>query len=72
MPVPILFDKGLHNSGVFQQYFDERGIHVGGTERHGCLLKAMDRRVASEIVAIGREQVEQRSSFSARFGGDFA
>ena len=50
---------------------DEHGIQVyhvplespeslGRTERHGGLLKAMHRRVASsEVGAIGREQVEQ-------------
>ena len=66
----IVCDRGLHNRGVFQQYMDEHGIQVdhvplespeslGRTERHGGLLKAMHRRVASEVGAIGREQVEQ-------------
>jgi hypothetical protein len=49
---------------------DEHGIQVyhvplespdslGRTERHGGVLKAMYPRVASEVGAIGREQVEQ-------------
>ena len=70
IPVSIVCDRGLHNRGVFQQYMDEHGIQVyhvplespeslGRTERHGGLLKAMYRRVASEVGAVGREQVEQ-------------
>ena len=61
-PVAIMCDRGLHNRGVLQQYMDEHNIQVyhvplespeslGRVERHGGLLKALFRRVCTEVGA---------------------
>ena len=62
-------DRGLHNRGVLQQYMDEHNIQVyhvplespeslGRVERHGGLLKALFRRLCTEVGACTKEQVE--------------
>ena len=86
-PVAIQCDRGLHNRGVLQQYMDEHNIQVyhvplespeslGRTERHGGLLKALFRRVCTEVGASSKEQVESCltqvlcvKNDSARVGG---
>ena len=86
-PVAIMYDRGLHNRGVLQQYMDEHNIQVhhvplespeslGRVERHGGLLKALFRRVCTEVGAYSKEQVESCSTQvlgvkndSARVGG---
>ena len=86
-PVAIMCDRGLHNRGVLQQYMDEHNIQVhhvplespeslGRVERHGGLLKALFRRVCTEVGACTKEQVESCitqvlgvKNDSARVGG---
>ena len=85
--VAIMCDRGLHNRGVLQQYMDEHNIQVhhvplespeslGRVERHGGLLKALFRRVCTEVGACTKEQVESCitqvlsvKNDSARVGG---
>ena len=80
--VAIMYDRGLHNRGVLQQYMDEHNIQVhhvplespeslGRVERHGLF-----RRVCTEVGAYSKEQVESCSTQvlgvkndSARVGG---
>jgi len=84
-PVAIMCDRGLHN--LLQQYMDEHNIQVhhvplespeslGRVERHGGLLKALFRRVCTEVGACTKEQVESCitqvlgvKNDSARVGG---
>ena len=86
-PVAIMCDRGLHNRGVLQQYMDEHNIQVhhvplespeslSRVERHGGLLKALFRRVCTEVGACTKEQVESCitqvlsvENDSARVGG---
>ena len=86
-PVAIMCDRGLHNRGVLQQYMDEHNIQVhhvplespeslGRVERHGGLLKALFRRVCTEVGGCTKEQVESCitqvlgvKNDSARVGG---
>ena len=68
-PVALVCDRGLHNRGVIAKYMDENGIQVyhvplespeslGRVERHGGLLKALFRKVCTEVQGSTKEQVE--------------